>query len=929
MKARKLTALILTFLMLFLLPSSVMAQLLYSREPSDDVCPYSPAWTHDWSGWYIVKEPTCTEPGLERRICMNDCGWDQTEEIPALGHSFGSWETVKEADCISEGEMERTCENCGYTETTYTEMLPHTWTSWETISEADCNTEGEMERTCVVCGYTQTTYTDSLPHTWSSWETTVEAGDYSAGQRTRTCVNCGETESQRFYPEGTLQRGDSGDSVKELQECLNETGHDCGAADGIFGGKTEAAVKQFEEVNGLNADGVAWPGVISLLKGKTKSIPGAVPELKLTGGQVHREGNGFNEIILMDMILDNTGDVPLSVSITGESWAGASVSDAFSGWPDGTLELQPGETFPFQYQISLREEDLDVGYIYRTVKVSGRNEEHDLYTGDSFLAALPIYGEADTGRIQLVTTNVLREGAGGDAVITALLTVADLGKTDLDVWVRSSDSTGEAPSGDAFTDWPENGEGSVFLTPGDSHYFSYVMKPSAQDLLEGRINRTVTAEGVDPVSGQGFVSHVDLSYELSGTEPAALLHVNYHGGPGHEEDRVYQSGELLHLDYTVNNYSNVELRNASLLYEVLSADGTCLYKDMTFTGEYGDDLNSPMFGGMLLYIITEEAAENGPLTVFCWAEAERTDIPGEIIRSENVWRTEVLTKDNDAHSGGESADGSDNPGDGKDTAIPGNDETVIPGDDEETDGSGGSQSTIVPDDGETVPDDDEGTGGEETGGKKWKSKIYVSAYAEDRTYSENESIEVTITITNAGEEPVANLMGQLYIMDDPEFEGSVQLESEAPVYDDFSAALAPEYSVPVKLTHVVTKEEAARGHVYLAARAEGKSTGVAAYCADTAVLNLSASPDSSSGKDSAQDKEEPSAEESAEASDNQSVIPDLPPLKADASLEIQIDPETEYFVPRVPVNYEITVKNTGTVALNEIKPYDPDGKSGH
>ena len=54
----------------------------------------------------------------------------------------------------------------------------------------------------------------------------------------------------------TLRRGSQGDDVRELQETLNARGYDCGTADGVFGKKTEAAVKAFQAANGLTADGV-------------------------------------------------------------------------------------------------------------------------------------------------------------------------------------------------------------------------------------------------------------------------------------------------------------------------------------------------------------------------------------------------------------------------------------------------------------------------------------------------------------------------------------------------------------------------------------------------------------------------------------------------------------------------------------------------
>ena len=53
-----------------------------------------------------------------------------------------------------------------------------------------------------------------------------------------------------------LQRGCSGEDVKRLQETLNNLGFKCGNADGIFGAKTETAVKAFQSAYGLKVDGI-------------------------------------------------------------------------------------------------------------------------------------------------------------------------------------------------------------------------------------------------------------------------------------------------------------------------------------------------------------------------------------------------------------------------------------------------------------------------------------------------------------------------------------------------------------------------------------------------------------------------------------------------------------------------------------------------
>lgn len=62
-----------------------------------------------------------------------------------------------------------------------------------------------------------------------------------------------------------LRKGSSGDDVTRLQKRLAAAGFDPGGADGIFGSKTEAALKAFQESTGLAADGIAGPATNSKL----------------------------------------------------------------------------------------------------------------------------------------------------------------------------------------------------------------------------------------------------------------------------------------------------------------------------------------------------------------------------------------------------------------------------------------------------------------------------------------------------------------------------------------------------------------------------------------------------------------------------------------------------------------------------------------
>lgn len=59
----------------------------------------------------------------------------------------------------------------------------------------------------------------------------------------------------------------SGEDVKELQKRLLARGYDCGKIDGVFGDKTEAAVKAYQKAKKLVVDGRAGKNTIAALGG--------------------------------------------------------------------------------------------------------------------------------------------------------------------------------------------------------------------------------------------------------------------------------------------------------------------------------------------------------------------------------------------------------------------------------------------------------------------------------------------------------------------------------------------------------------------------------------------------------------------------------------------------------------------------------------
>jgi len=69
----------------------------------------------------------------------------------------------------------------------------------------------------------------------------------------------------RVLAQETLYWGASGEEVRKLQTTLRKWGYYDGPVDGVFGGGTFTAVKEFQTKNGLSADGVVGPATAAAL----------------------------------------------------------------------------------------------------------------------------------------------------------------------------------------------------------------------------------------------------------------------------------------------------------------------------------------------------------------------------------------------------------------------------------------------------------------------------------------------------------------------------------------------------------------------------------------------------------------------------------------------------------------------------------------
>ncbi len=145
----------------------------------------------------------------------------------------------------------------------------------------------------------------------------------------------------------TLKKGVSGDSVKQMQQALNDKGYWVGTPDGVFGAGTEAGLKKFQAENGLTADGIA--GVKTLEKlGIAKSTTASNnagysdSDVYLLAKTIHAEARGesyIGQVAVGAVILNRVKSPEFPNTISGvvyQPWA-------FTAVHDGQINLEPDE----------------------------------------------------------------------------------------------------------------------------------------------------------------------------------------------------------------------------------------------------------------------------------------------------------------------------------------------------------------------------------------------------------------------------------------------------------------------------------------------------------------------------------------------------------------------------------------------------------
>lgn len=118
---------------------------------------------HTWSNWYVVKEATCYEGGLQQRECTV-CGQTEQRSTQARGHSWDEYEIVYPATCTQDGLGRVYCVVCGESREEIIPAYGHQWGDWEYSVAPTCTQPGYGKHTCAVCGIVEEIEVEPLGH---------------------------------------------------------------------------------------------------------------------------------------------------------------------------------------------------------------------------------------------------------------------------------------------------------------------------------------------------------------------------------------------------------------------------------------------------------------------------------------------------------------------------------------------------------------------------------------------------------------------------------------------------------------------------------------------------------------------------------------------------------------------------------------------
>lgn len=162
--------------------------------------------------------------------------------------------------------------------------------------------------------------------------------------------------SSPFVQTAVLRQGATGGEVKEVQRRLKQWGYYSGAVDGIYGSQTVAAVKKFQQKNGLTADGIVGKATYEALgmNESAKVLGGGSganqsgssytnSDLYLLAKCIYAEARGESytgQVAVGAVILNRVKSSAFPNTVAGVIYQ----QNAFTSVTDGQIKLEPDKT---------------------------------------------------------------------------------------------------------------------------------------------------------------------------------------------------------------------------------------------------------------------------------------------------------------------------------------------------------------------------------------------------------------------------------------------------------------------------------------------------------------------------------------------------------------------------------------------------------
>lgn len=171
--------------------------------------------------------------------------------------------------------------------------------------------------------------------------------------------------------EALSKYGSRGDEVKQIQEKLKSWGYYDGEVDGIYGSQTMAAVKAFQEKNGLTVDGIAGTETLNAMgitsssstNSSTSSTSSSSNDVNLLARLIYGEARGESytgQVAVGAVVLNRVKSSSFPNTIAGVIYQ----SGAFDAVSDGQINMTPDSTAIKAAEDAINGWDPSYGAIY-------------------------------------------------------------------------------------------------------------------------------------------------------------------------------------------------------------------------------------------------------------------------------------------------------------------------------------------------------------------------------------------------------------------------------------------------------------------------------------------------------------------------------------------------------------------------------------